>query len=68
MIIQGNLDQIIDKPKSFEDQIELLEKEENLEAYYFINDFDDKELKSKIFKLKLAGLSNIMNKYLVIHL
>ena len=38
------------------------EKVENLDEYYFINDFDDKELKSKIFKLKLAHLSNIIDK------
>ena len=31
---------------------------ENLEEYYFINDFGDKELKFKIFKLRLAHLSN----------
>ena len=48
---------MIDKSKSFEDQIESLEKVENLEEYYFINDFDDKELKFKIFKLKLAHFS-----------
>ena len=52
------LNEITDKSKSFEDQIESLKKVENLEEYYFINDFDDKELKSKIFKLKLAHLSN----------
>ena len=51
-------DKIIDKSKSFEDQIESLEKVENLEEYYFINDFDDKELKSKIFKLKLNLLTS----------
>ena len=56
--LNDNLDEIIDKSKSFEDQIESLEKVENLEEYYFINDFDDKELKFKIFKLKLAHLSN----------
>ena len=56
--INDYLDEIIDKSKSFEDQIESLEKVENLEEYYFINDFDDKELKFKIFKLKLAHLSN----------
>ena len=44
------------------DQIKSLEKVENLDEYYFINDFDDKELKSKIFKLKLADLSNIIDK------
>ena len=56
--LNDHLDKIIDKSKLFEDQIESLEKVENLEEYYFINDFDDKELKFKIFKLKLAHLSN----------
>ena len=37
---------------------------ENLDEYYFINDFDDKELKFKIFKLKLAHLSNIIDEKL----
>ena len=58
------LDKVIDKSKSFEDQMESLEKVGNLEEYYFINDFDDKELESKIFKLKLAHLSNIIDKKL----
>ena len=58
------LDEIIDKSKSFEDQIESLEKVENLEEYYFINNFDDKEIRSKIFKLKLAHLSNIIEEKL----
>ena len=53
-----NLDEIIDKSKSFEYQIEWLQKVENLEEYYFIDDFSDKELKFKIFKLRLAHLSN----------
>ena len=44
--------QIIDKSKSFEEQIE------GLKEYWFIKDFDDKELKFKIFKLKLADMSN----------
>ena len=57
-VLNDYLDKIIDKSKSFEDQIESLKKVENLEEYYFINDFDDKELKFKIFKLKLAHLSN----------
>ena len=71
--LNDHLDEIIDKSKSFEDQIESLEKVENLEEYYFINDFDDKELESKIFKLKLATCQilltkSYLNKYLVIHL
>ena len=52
------LDEIIDKSKSFEDQIKSIKKVENLDDYYYVNDFDDKELKFKIFKLKLAHLSN----------
>ena len=63
-ILNDNLGKIIDKSKSFEDQIESLEKVENLEEYYFMNDFDDEELRSKIFKLKLAHLSNIIDKKL----
>ena len=55
-IIKGKndiLDEIIDKSKSFEEQIKSLEKVKNLDQY-FTNDFDDKELKSKVFKLELA--------------
>ena len=62
--LNDHLDKIIDKSKSFEDQIESLETVENLDEYYFINDFDDKELESKIFKIKLAHLSNIIGKKL----
>ena len=62
--LNDHLDRIIDKSKSFEDRIESLEKVENLGEYYFINDFDDKELESKIFKLNLAHLSNIIDKKL----
>ena len=71
-IIKGlndNLDKIIDKSKSFEDQIKSFKKVENLNQCCSINDFDDKELKSKIFKLKQALLTkSYLNKYLVIHL
>ena len=56
--LNDNLDKIIDKSKLFEDQIESFKKVENLEEYYFINDFGDKELKFKTFKLRLAHLSN----------
>ena len=56
-------DKIIHKSKSFEDQIESLEIVKNLDDY-FINDFNDKELKSKIFKLKLAHLLKIIDKKL----
>ena len=75
-IIKGKndiLDEIIDKSKSFEDQIKSIKKVENLNEYYFINDYGDKELEFKIFKVKLEYLSNIIDKkifiqYLVIHL
>ena len=60
--INDNLDEIIDKSKSFEDQIKSIRKVENLNEYCFINDYGDKELEFKIFKLKLAHLSNIIDK------
>ena len=53
-----SLDEIIDKSKLFEEQIESSKKLEGLEKYWFMKDFDDKELKFEIFKLKLAGMSN----------
>ena len=56
--LNDHLDKRIDKSKSFEDQMKSIKKVENLKEYYFINNFDDNELKFKIFKLKLAHLSN----------
>ena len=58
----GNLDKIIDKSKSFEEQIELLKKIKGLKEYWFIKDFDDKELKFKIFKLKIHTLMQLADK------
>ena len=58
------MDGIIDKSKSFEEQIKSIRKVGNLNEYYFINDYGDKELEFKIFKLKLAHLSNIIDKKL----
>ena len=55
-------DKMINKSKSFEDQIKSLEKAESLDEYYFITDFNDKELKSRIFKLKLAYFLKIIGK------
>ena len=62
--LNDELGEIIDKLKSkpFEDQIESIRKVENLDEYYFINDYDDKELEFKIFKLKLSHLPNIIDK------
>ena len=56
--LNDHLDEIIDKSKSFEDQIKSIRKVKNLDDSYYVNNFGDKELKFKIFKLKLAHLSN----------
>ena len=58
--INDHLDEIIDKSKSFEEQIKSLKELKNLNDYYDynINDFGDKESEFKIFKRKLAHLSN----------
>ena len=60
--LNDHLDEIIDKSKSFEEQIKSIKKVESLDEYQFINDCGDKELKFKIFKLRLAHLSNIIGK------
>ena len=56
--LNDHLNKIIDKSKSFEERIKSLKKREDLGDYYRVNDFDDKKLKFKFFKLKLAHLSN----------
>ena len=56
--LNNYLDEIIDKSKSFEEQTKLIRKVKNLDDYYSINNYGDKELKFKIFKLNLADLSN----------
>ena len=56
--LNDNLDEITDKSKSFEEQIESLKKLESLEEYFPYKDYDDKELKSKYFKIQLAHMSN----------
>ena len=53
-----NLDDIIDKSKLFEEQIEQLKKLEGLKGYFPYKDYDDKEFKSKYFKIQLADMSN----------
>ena len=58
--LNDDLDEIIDKSKSFEEQIESIRKVENLGEDRFMDDYGDKELKFKIFKLELAHLSNII--------
>ena len=56
--------EIIDKSKSFEDQMKSIKNVKNLDEYYFSNDHGDKELKFEYFNLKLAHLSNIIDKKL----
>ena len=58
------LDEIIDKSKSFEEQIKSLKKREDLKGFWPYNDFGDKELKSKYFKIELADMSNEIDKKL----
>ena len=63
-VLNDALDEIIDKSKSFEDQVKSIRKVENLDEYWFRDDFGDKELKFKYFKQKLAHLANIIDKKL----
>ena len=44
--LNDDLDEIIDKSKSFEDQIKSIRKVKNLNEYYDKHDYDVKELKS----------------------
>ena len=57
------LDKIIDKSKSFEEQIKSLEKRD-LKGYWSYDNFGDKELKFKYFKIKLAEMLKIIDKKL----
>ena len=58
------LDEIIDKSKSFEEQIKSLKKLKGLKGYHRFKDFGDKELNSKYFKIELADMSNDIDKKL----
>ena len=56
---------IIDKTKSFEDQIEILKKMDNLSQYWDMNYCDNnKSLNFKIFKLTLAHIWNDVDEQL----
>ena len=63
--INDTLDEIIDKSKSFEEQIKSLRKIEDLEEYWNTDDYGNKELKLKYFKLRLAYLSNDIDNQLL---
>ena len=52
------MDKIIDKSKFFEEQRKLFNKREDIKGYWPYKDYDDKELKSKYFKIELADMSN----------
>ena len=56
------LDEIIGKSKSFEEQIQSIRKVENLNEYWIIEDYSDRDLEFKIFEVTLAHLSNIIDK------
>ena len=58
------LDEIIDKSKSFEDQVKPQKKGENIIEHFHYEDYGDKELKFKYFKIELAHLPNIIDKKL----
>ena len=51
------MDETIDKSKSFEEQIKSLKKL-GLKGYSPYKDYDDKELKSKYFKIQFAAMSD----------
>ena len=60
-IIKGKndlLDEIIGKSKPFEEQIKSLKKREYLKRYWPYDDFGEKELKCKYFKIERADMSN----------
>ena len=57
-------DEIIDKSKPSKEQIKSLKKREDLKGYWPYDDFGDKELKFKYFKIELADMSNEIDKKL----
>ena len=58
------LDKIIDQSKSFEEQIKLLKRREDLKRFLPCKNFGDKELKSKYLNLEFADTSNETDKKL----
>ena len=57
-------DEIIGESKSFEEQIKLLEKREDLKGFWPYNNFGEKDLKSKYFIKELAEMLNMIDKKL----
>ena len=71
--LNDNLDEIIEKSKSFEEQIKLLKQRKNFKGYWPCNDYGDKELRSKFFKHELADMPSetdekLFEQNLIIHL
>ena len=62
--LNNDLNEIIDKSKWFENQIKSIKKVENLNEYWSMGDYGDKEVEFKTLKLKLAHLLNIIDKKL----
>ena len=58
------LDKMIDKSKSFDEQIKSLKEREDLKGFWPYNDYGDKELKFKYFKIELADMLNEIDKKL----
>ena len=62
--LNDDLDEIIDKSKSFEEQIASIRQVENINEPYFMEGCGYKELEFKIFELRPAHYSNIIDKKL----
>ena len=56
--LNDHLNEITDKSKSFEEQMKLLKKLEDLKWNWPYDDFGDKELKFKYFQIKVADMPN----------
>ena len=54
---------MIEESKSFEEQIKLLKKVEDVNQYQHCN-YGDKQLKFKVFKINLANCSNFIDEEL----
>ena len=58
------LDEILDKSKSFEEQIKSLKNQKDLKGHWPCGDFGAKELTFKYFKIEFADMSNEIDKKL----
>ena len=65
--LNHELDEIIDKSKSFENQIKWIGKVENIIEYCHYEDCGDKELKFKYFKTELAEIDGKLFEHIFGH-